>query len=94
MADPPYRFGPFLLDRTGYRAFRRSDPVELTPKLLDLLFYFVSGEALAHAKADGPVEHIFELHKRENLYLVEAIPTLGSGKVDLQMVRQIATGCV
>jgi acyl-[acyl-carrier-protein]-phospholipid O-acyltransferase/long-chain-fatty-acid--[acyl-carrier-protein] ligase len=34
------------------------------------------------------------LPKREDLHFVEAIPTLGSGKVDLQMVRQIATECV
>jgi len=34
------------------------------------------------------------LPKREDLHFVEAIPTLGSGKVDLQMVRRIATECV
>ena len=42
MADPSYRFGPFLLDRTRYCAFRGDDAVELTPKLLDLLFYLAS----------------------------------------------------
>jgi acyl-[acyl-carrier-protein]-phospholipid O-acyltransferase / long-chain-fatty-acid--[acyl-carrier-protein] ligase len=34
------------------------------------------------------------LPKREDLHFVEAIPTLGTGKVDLRMVRQIATECV
>ena len=34
------------------------------------------------------------LPKREDLHFVESIPTLGSGKVDLRMVRQIATECV
>jgi hypothetical protein len=30
------------------------------------------------------------LPKREDLRLVEAIPTLGTGKVDLRAVRQLA----
>jgi acyl-[acyl-carrier-protein]-phospholipid O-acyltransferase/long-chain-fatty-acid--[acyl-carrier-protein] ligase len=34
------------------------------------------------------------LPKREDLHFVEAIPTLGTGKVDLRMVRQIATAYV
>jgi acyl-[acyl-carrier-protein]-phospholipid O-acyltransferase/long-chain-fatty-acid--[acyl-carrier-protein] ligase len=33
------------------------------------------------------------LPKREDLHFVEAIPTLGSGKVDLRMVRQMAMAC-
>jgi len=32
------------------------------------------------------------LPKREDLHLVEAIPTLGSGKVDLRRVRDLAVG--
>src|SRR4029077_5050633 len=32
-------FGPFLLDRSRYCVFRGPDALELTPKLLDLLFY-------------------------------------------------------
>lgn len=28
--------------------------------------------------------------KREDLHIVEAIPTLGTGKVDLRVVRQVA----
>ena len=35
------RFGPFDADRTTYRATRSGTPLELTPKLLDLLFYFL-----------------------------------------------------
>jgi acyl-[acyl-carrier-protein]-phospholipid O-acyltransferase/long-chain-fatty-acid--[acyl-carrier-protein] ligase len=31
------------------------------------------------------------LPKREDLRLLEAIPTLGTGKVDLRAVRQLAT---
>jgi len=60
MAGPSYRFGPFLLDRAGYRAFKGSDPLELTPKLLDLLFYLadhsgtlVTKEALLDALWPG-----------------------------------------
>jgi DNA-binding winged helix-turn-helix (wHTH) protein len=32
-----YRFGPFLVDRAGYRVMRGGVQLELTPKLLDLL---------------------------------------------------------
>jgi DNA-binding winged helix-turn-helix (wHTH) protein/Flp pilus assembly protein TadD len=32
-----YRFGPFLVDRAGYRVLRDGGPLDLTPKLLDLL---------------------------------------------------------
>jgi DNA-binding winged helix-turn-helix (wHTH) protein/tetratricopeptide (TPR) repeat protein len=41
MAGPSYRFGPFLIDRAGYRALRGTDPVDLTPKLLDLLLHLL-----------------------------------------------------
>jgi DNA-binding winged helix-turn-helix (wHTH) protein/tetratricopeptide (TPR) repeat protein len=40
-----YAFGPFRADRSAYRVWRGSDPVELTPKLLDLLFYFLDHPA-------------------------------------------------
>jgi DNA-binding winged helix-turn-helix (wHTH) protein/tetratricopeptide (TPR) repeat protein len=36
-----YRFGPFLVDRAGYRVLRGSDAVDLTPKLLDLLLHLL-----------------------------------------------------
>lgn len=35
------RFGPFLIDRTGYRVLRGDEPLDLSPKLLDLLVYLV-----------------------------------------------------
>jgi DNA-binding winged helix-turn-helix (wHTH) protein/tetratricopeptide (TPR) repeat protein len=35
------RFGPFVIDRTGYRVLRGDAVVELTPKLLDLLLHLV-----------------------------------------------------
>jgi DNA-binding winged helix-turn-helix (wHTH) protein/Tfp pilus assembly protein PilF len=41
MAAVTYRFGPFLADRTGYRVVRAGEAVELTPKLLDLLFHLL-----------------------------------------------------
>jgi DNA-binding winged helix-turn-helix (wHTH) protein/tetratricopeptide (TPR) repeat protein len=41
MAGPSYRFGPILIDRAGYRALRGTDPVDLTPKLLDLLLHLL-----------------------------------------------------
>lgn len=40
-----YRFGPFLADRTSYRALKGDTPLELTPKLLDLLFYLLERPA-------------------------------------------------
>jgi DNA-binding winged helix-turn-helix (wHTH) protein len=39
------KFGDFAADRTGYRVFRGDTEVELTPKLLDLLFYFLDRPA-------------------------------------------------
>jgi len=36
-----WQFGPFVADRLGYRVVRGDAVVELTPKLLDLLFHLV-----------------------------------------------------
>jgi DNA-binding winged helix-turn-helix (wHTH) protein/tetratricopeptide (TPR) repeat protein len=36
-----FAFGPFVADRTAYRVTRDGSLVDLTPKLLDLLFYFL-----------------------------------------------------
>jgi len=36
-----WQFGPFVADRLGYRVVRADAVVELTPKLLDLLFHLV-----------------------------------------------------
>src|ERR1700730_14624501 len=41
MAGESYRFGPYLIDRAGYRALRGAEPVDLTPKLLDLLLHLL-----------------------------------------------------
>ena len=35
------RFGPFLLDRSGYRLLRGTEAIRLTPQLLDLLLHLV-----------------------------------------------------
>src|SRR5580765_5267841 len=35
------RFGPFVLDRAGYRLLRGHEAVRLTPQLLDLLLHLV-----------------------------------------------------
>lgn len=40
-----YRFGPFVADRTAYRVSRGSIALDLTPKLLDLLFYLLDRPA-------------------------------------------------
>src|SRR6187402_2973384 len=36
-----FKFGPFEADRAAYRVSRGQTPLDLTPKLLDLLFYFL-----------------------------------------------------
>src|ERR1700704_3426287 len=41
MPGPSYRFGPFFVDRTGYRVLRNGEALSLTPKLLDLLFHLL-----------------------------------------------------
>jgi DNA-binding winged helix-turn-helix (wHTH) protein len=47
-----YRFGPFRADRVGYRVFEGERPLELTPKLLDLLFYLVERPATLVTKEE------------------------------------------
>ncbi|HUL71795.1 MAG TPA: winged helix-turn-helix domain-containing protein [Vicinamibacterales bacterium] len=47
-----YRFGPFVADRTAYRVSRGQTPVELTPKLLDLLFYLLDHPAALVTKEE------------------------------------------
>jgi DNA-binding winged helix-turn-helix (wHTH) protein/Flp pilus assembly protein TadD len=41
MPGESFRFGPFLVDRHGYRVTRDGEIVPLTPKLLDLLLHLV-----------------------------------------------------
>src|SRR5215470_7917392 len=41
MPGASYRFGPFVADRTGYRVLRNDESLELTPKLIDLLFHLL-----------------------------------------------------
>src|SRR3954451_24268643 len=41
MSTPVFRFGPFLADRVGYRVLRGEEALDLTPKLLDLLFHLL-----------------------------------------------------
>lgn len=36
-----FRFGPFVVDRVGYRVLRDGAPLDLTPKLLDLLLFLL-----------------------------------------------------
>ncbi len=47
-----YRFGPFTADRVGYRVLRGTEAVELTPKLLDLLFHFLDRPATLVTKEE------------------------------------------
>ena len=36
-----YRFGPFVVDRSAYRVLEGDRPLDLTPKLLDLLLHLL-----------------------------------------------------
>ncbi|HEY7474046.1 MAG TPA: winged helix-turn-helix domain-containing protein [Vicinamibacterales bacterium] len=47
-----YRFGPFRADRVGYRVFEGERALELTPKLLDLLFYLIERPATLVTKEE------------------------------------------
>ena len=47
-----YRFGPYRADRTAYRVFRGEQALELTPKLLDLLFYLLDRPATLVTKEE------------------------------------------
>ena len=41
-ASSRFRFGPFIVERAAYRLLREGQAITLTPKLVDLLLYFVS----------------------------------------------------
>ena len=41
MAPAVYRFGPFVVDRAAYRVLHDGRPLNLTPKLLDLLIHLI-----------------------------------------------------
>ncbi|MGE5834004.1 MAG: winged helix-turn-helix domain-containing protein [Acidobacteriota bacterium] len=47
-----YCFGPFRADRVSYRAFEGERALELTPKLLDLLFYLLERPATLVTKEE------------------------------------------
>ena len=47
-----YRFGPFVADRVGYRAWKGQTALDLTPKLLDLLFYLLQHPAALVTKEE------------------------------------------
>jgi len=47
-----YRFGPFVADRSAYRAWKGHTPLDLTPKLLDLLFYLLARPAVLVTKEE------------------------------------------
>lgn len=49
---PAYRFGPFVIDRASYRLTRDGEPLELSPKALDLLFLFAERPGTLVTKDD------------------------------------------
>jgi DNA-binding winged helix-turn-helix (wHTH) protein/tetratricopeptide (TPR) repeat protein len=49
---PAYRFGHFVIDRASYRLTRDGEPLELSPKALDLLFLFADRPGTLVTKDD------------------------------------------
>ena len=47
-----YRFGPYTLDPAAYRLVRDTDIVQLSPKIIDLLFYLVARQPALVSKED------------------------------------------
>jgi DNA-binding winged helix-turn-helix (wHTH) protein/Flp pilus assembly protein TadD len=58
VSEPSYRFGPFVLDRPAYRLTRDAAVVDVTPKLLDLLFFF-AGHAGALVTKDELLDAVW-----------------------------------
>ncbi len=54
MAGPAgvYRFGPFVLEQPAFRVLRDNEPLALSPKLVDLLLYFVSRPSILVTKEE------------------------------------------
>ncbi|HEY7445287.1 MAG TPA: winged helix-turn-helix domain-containing protein [Vicinamibacterales bacterium] len=52
MPGPSYRFGPYFVDRGGYRVMRGDQVVELTPKLIDLLLHLVDHRGMLVTKEE------------------------------------------
>lgn len=50
LAPAVYRFGPFVVDRSAYRVTREGMPVDLTPKLLDLLLHLLDNAGVLVTK--------------------------------------------
>ena len=86
-----YLFGAFRLDATERRLWRETEPIQLTPKQFDLLFYFVENagrvakksELLDAVWADAFVEettlarNISWLRKILGESFIETVPKLG-----------------
>lgn len=90
-ANEHYRFGMFLLDSTERRLWREDEPIQLTPKQFELLFYFVQNaervakksELLDAVWADTFVEettlarYVSMLRKILGESFIETVPKLG-----------------
>jgi DNA-binding winged helix-turn-helix (wHTH) protein len=74
MADASYRFGPFLVDRVGYRVLRGSEALDLTPQLLDLLLYLLD-RAGTLVTRDALLEALWHANVTDNA-LAQAVSEL------------------
>lgn len=70
-----YRFGPFRADRVSYRAFEGDRALDLTPKLLDLLFYLLERPATLVTKEEL-LEHVWPGANVTDNALAQAISDL------------------
>jgi len=74
-SDASYRFGPFLVDRPTYRLLRDGAHTPLSPKLIDLLLYFLDNGSRLVTK-DELMDALWpDVHVTENA-LAQAISEL------------------
>jgi len=93
VAGSSYQFGRFLVDRTRYRVIRDGAVVDLTPKLLDLLLHLLDNSGALVTK-EQLLDTLWPDANVTDNALAQAVSelrqALGTGKVDLRAVRQLA----
>ena len=78
MGNGSCRFGPFVVDRVGYRVLRGGEALDLTPQLLDLLLYLVERPGTLVTK-DALLEALWPNVNVTDNALAHAVSELQSG---------------
>ncbi len=88
-----YRFGPFVADRAAYRVTRGGTPLDLTPKLLDLLFYLLERPATLVTK-EALLEGVWPDANVTDNALAQAVSelrsTIGDDPAEPTYIRTVA----